>query len=489
MELLLLGLANITSSSSSGSGGGNSTSIALNFEDYSDVVVDGSSSRNVTITTAATSTSPVVHGGAGGTQTAITKSDDMILCGPQHIISSSASSSLASDNKLLSVFCYKFNRQNSSGNGSRNGTNAGDRLGDNGDSVGETDNENDNLSTTNLIKRFKCDLIKENYYYNTNEANYDCFEAATTTTQTTITSSPLNICDNNHNSNNYLKINIENVINPIAEFILDIPKSLTTAFSQPNERQIGSNRIDITTTTTNVAEINATNSSSISSSIHSTITRTESFLQQQLNDNDISINQPPTTTTSVFNQTFCDKLINQVFHCNSLFSMSTNENDTFNFNHYLQHNNSTTQWITTDPIFRCLISSTSVDDDFDVGNDSYFNATDILNQQHEQLQQQFEWSFLCVIFFIFAGGLGNILVCLAVCLDRKLQNVTNYFLLSLAVADLLVSLFVMPLGAVPGFLGEFSLFIYSYLQHYACGFVSFMVMSVSVKNIFPCKEH
>uniref|UniRef100_A0A182K8E9 G-protein coupled receptors family 1 profile domain-containing protein n=1 Tax=Anopheles christyi TaxID=43041 RepID=A0A182K8E9_9DIPT len=69
-------------------------------------------------------------------------------------------------------------------------------------------------------------------------------------------------------------------------------------------------------------------------------------------------------------------------------------------------------------------------------------------------QDRYEWSFLFVILFIFAGGLGNILVCLAVALDRKLQNVTNYFLLSLAIADLLVSLFVMPLGAIPGFLGK-----------------------------------
>ncbi|KAJ8916207.1 hypothetical protein NQ315_016346 [Exocentrus adspersus] len=66
----------------------------------------------------------------------------------------------------------------------------------------------------------------------------------------------------------------------------------------------------------------------------------------------------------------------------------------------------------------------------------------------------YDWSFLFVVVFILAGGLGNILVCLAVLLDRRLQNVTNYFLLSLAIADLLVSLFVMPLGAIPGFLGE-----------------------------------
>lgn len=68
----------------------------------------------------------------------------------------------------------------------------------------------------------------------------------------------------------------------------------------------------------------------------------------------------------------------------------------------------------------------------------------------------FEWTFLFVIFFIIAGGVGNILVCLAVCLDKRLQNVTNYFLLSLAIADLLVSLFVMPMGAIPGFLGKFN---------------------------------
>ena len=69
-------------------------------------------------------------------------------------------------------------------------------------------------------------------------------------------------------------------------------------------------------------------------------------------------------------------------------------------------------------------------------------------------QGGYDWIFLFVIFFIFAGGLGNILVCLAVALDRKLQNVTNYFLFSLAIADLLVSLFVMPLGAIPAFLGK-----------------------------------
>ncbi|KAG5878175.1 hypothetical protein JTB14_029350 [Gonioctena quinquepunctata] len=86
------------------------------------------------------------------------------------------------------------------------------------------------------------------------------------------------------------------------------------------------------------------------------------------------------------------------------------------------------------------------------GNDVFWTCPDYFESSWGKLN--YDWSFLFVVVFITAGGLGNILVCLAVLLDRRLQNVTNYFLLSLAIADLLVSLFVMPLGAIPGFLAK-----------------------------------
>ena len=43
---------------------------------------------------------------------------------------------------------------------------------------------------------------------------------------------------------------------------------------------------------------------------------------------------------------------------------------------------------------------------------------------------------------------GNVFVMMAILLDRQLQSVANYLILSLALADLLVAVLVMPLGAV-----------------------------------------
>lgn len=205
------------------------------------------------------------------------------------------------------------------------------------------------------------------------------------------------------------------------------------------------------------------------------------------------------------NSTYCDKIINQILNCNKLSVGNCSDGDSCNdnhafaenntFNYWYQHpfssyavgggggdidhhNNSSSSTLTTGSI-ECLFnlklfSKISIEDDMSggsvIGNltDNYFISasaatsvttfstnffTDGELEAHLE-QSQYEWSFLFVIFFIVAGGLGNILVCLAICLDKKLQNVTNYFLLSLAFADLLVSLFVMPLGAIPGFLGK-----------------------------------
>ncbi|XP_023257136.1 5-hydroxytryptamine receptor 2B [Seriola lalandi dorsalis] len=66
----------------------------------------------------------------------------------------------------------------------------------------------------------------------------------------------------------------------------------------------------------------------------------------------------------------------------------------------------------------------------------------------EESGVELKWAALLIVMVIIPTIGGNILVILAVSLERKLQNATNYFLMSLAVADLLVGLLVMPIALV-----------------------------------------
>ncbi|KAG9349199.1 hypothetical protein JZ751_027642 [Albula glossodonta] len=58
------------------------------------------------------------------------------------------------------------------------------------------------------------------------------------------------------------------------------------------------------------------------------------------------------------------------------------------------------------------------------------------------------WAALLILVVVAVTVAGNILVILAVSLERKLQNATNYFLMSLAIADMLLGLLVMPVSMV-----------------------------------------
>ena len=79
------------------------------------------------------------------------------------------------------------------------------------------------------------------------------------------------------------------------------------------------------------------------------------------------------------------------------------------------------------------------------------------SQSGEEGGVQLKWAALLFVMFIIPTIGGNILVILAVSLERKLQNATNYFLMSLAVADLLVGLLVMPIALVNVLHSKFSM--------------------------------
>ncbi|XP_045067966.1 5-hydroxytryptamine receptor 2A-like [Coregonus clupeaformis] len=64
------------------------------------------------------------------------------------------------------------------------------------------------------------------------------------------------------------------------------------------------------------------------------------------------------------------------------------------------------------------------------------------------------WAALLILAVIAITVTGNILVIMAVSLEKKLQNATNYFLMSLAVADMLLGILVMPVSMVTILYGE-----------------------------------
>lgn len=63
--------------------------------------------------------------------------------------------------------------------------------------------------------------------------------------------------------------------------------------------------------------------------------------------------------------------------------------------------------------------------------------------------------FALLLFLIVTTAIvGNILVCLAVYCKRKLQNMFNYFLVSLAMSDMLSAILVMPLSIMRAAVGK-----------------------------------
>ncbi|NWR46181.1 DRD3 protein, partial [Regulus satrapa] len=80
---------------------------------------------------------------------------------------------------------------------------------------------------------------------------------------------------------------------------------------------------------------------------------------------------------------------------------------------------------------------------------SHPNATDPIpcganSTTEPELPRSHAYYALCYCILILAIIFGNVLVCLAVLRERTLQTTTNYLVVSLAVADLLVATLVMP---------------------------------------------
>ncbi|XP_036114636.1 D(2) dopamine receptor isoform X2 [Molossus molossus] len=69
-------------------------------------------------------------------------------------------------------------------------------------------------------------------------------------------------------------------------------------------------------------------------------------------------------------------------------------------------------------------------------------------------EQHYNYYATLLVLLIFIIVFGNVLVCMAVSREKALQTTTNYLIVSLAVADLLVATLVMPWGVYLEVVGE-----------------------------------
>ncbi|KAI7800823.1 dopamine receptor D2a [Triplophysa rosa] len=78
-------------------------------------------------------------------------------------------------------------------------------------------------------------------------------------------------------------------------------------------------------------------------------------------------------------------------------------------------------------------------------NESFFeNVSQDFNATGQEGRHQYNYYAMLLTLLIFVIVFGNVLVCMAVSREKALQTTTNYLIVSLAVADLLVATLVMP---------------------------------------------
>lgn len=83
-----------------------------------------------------------------------------------------------------------------------------------------------------------------------------------------------------------------------------------------------------------------------------------------------------------------------------------------------------------------------------IGDYSSVNGSPIYKEEEEYKWSPINMAFLPLVILIIWTFVGNALVLIAVYRERGLKSMSNYVIASLAVADLLLSLLVMPLGLV-----------------------------------------
>lgn len=181
----------------------------------------------------------------------------------------------------------------------------------------------------------------------------------------------------------------------------------------------------------------------------------DNFTQQNhlLNDYDDRLTGTTTAAAAVYNQsieTITDK------YSSIIAAMTTQATAQLD-----KHTNGIIETITTKTIGAVTTATATIMDatanitDFSILNESTTTTAPAASQVNADDNY---WALFAIVLVIGTAA-GNILVCLAIAWERRLQNVTNYFLMSLAITDLMVAILVMPLGILTLYKGKWIIYI------------------------------
>ncbi|XP_044010065.1 dopamine D2-like receptor, partial [Aphidius gifuensis] len=121
--------------------------------------------------------------------------------------------------------------------------------------------------------------------------------------------------------------------------------------------------------------------------------------------------------------------------------------------------------------FNLTINDSCIDN-----NNQTFNNSN--NKSDDNIFNEYNWWALIFVIVPCLTLFGNVLVILAVVKERALQTVTNYFIVSLALADLLVAVLVMPFAVYVLVNGTWS------LPEFVCDFYIAVDVTCSTSSIF-----
>ena len=110
-----------------------------------------------------------------------------------------------------------------------------------------------------------------------------------------------------------------------------------------------------------------------------------------------------------------------------------------------------------------LTTTVAMSDEEEPASAAQLNSSDVFvpaAEEDEPTSRNY-WAIILLVLCLIVV-FGNVLVILSVVRERLLQNITNYFIVSLAVADLLVAGFVMPFSVYVLVSSTFSVVYYKY---------------------------